>query len=139
MATKTSIGAHRSKTRLVRASATVSTATGHQVCCLDIWLNRGPTNLFSQQLQSLSIFVISLANRPGQAQVKVSGGIAPNHACGCTKCRKPEGTPFSVVAVPPSDSVTGMENGHKLAVVDASAVVDFLATWTAKKVGILCA
>ena len=28
-----------------------------------------------------------------------------NHACGCTKCWKPEGAIFSVVAVVPSDKV----------------------------------
>ena len=56
-------------------------------------------------------------------KVKVSGGIAHNHACGCTKCWKPEGAAFSVVAVAPSDSVTVIENGDKLAVVDASALI----------------
>ena len=32
-------------------------------------------------------------------KVKVKGQIAHNHACGCTKCWKPEGAIFSVVAV----------------------------------------
>jgi S-(hydroxymethyl)glutathione synthase len=61
------------------------------------------------------------ADRP--VKVKVSGGIAHNHACGCTKCWKPEGSAFSVVAVAPSDTVTVVENGDKLSVVDPSALI----------------
>jgi len=56
-------------------------------------------------------------------KVKISGGIAHNHACGCTKCWKPKGAAFSVVAVAPSDTVTVVENGDKLAVVDPSALI----------------
>ncbi len=46
-----------------------------------------------------------------------------NHACGCTKCWKPDGAIFSVVAVVPSDKVKVVRNGHKLKVVDASALI----------------
>ncbi len=48
---------------------------------------------------------------------------AHNHACGCTKCWKPAGAQFSVVAVVPRDKVTVLENGDKLAVVDPSATI----------------
>ncbi len=65
--------------------------------------------------------VCKCSDRP--VKVKVSGGIAHNHACGCTKCWKPEGAAFSVVAVAPSETVTVLENGDKLAVVDASALI----------------
>jgi len=56
-------------------------------------------------------------------KVKVKGDIAHNHACGCTKCWKPEGAVFSVVAVAPSDQVEVIENGDKLTVVDPSALI----------------
>ena len=56
-------------------------------------------------------------------KVGVKGDVAHNHACGCTKCWKPKGTAFSVVAVVPSDKVTVLENGDKLAVVDSSALI----------------
>jgi S-(hydroxymethyl)glutathione synthase len=56
-------------------------------------------------------------------KVKVSSQVAHNHACGCTKCWKPEGARFSLVAVVPSDKVEVLENGDKLAVVDASALI----------------
>ncbi|MBO9195390.1 S-(hydroxymethyl)glutathione synthase [Rhizobium sp. 16-449-1b] len=56
-------------------------------------------------------------------KVKIEGGIAHNHACGCTKCWKPEGAAFSVVAVAPSENVTVIANGDKLAVVDPSALI----------------
>jgi S-(hydroxymethyl)glutathione synthase len=56
-------------------------------------------------------------------KVAVKGQIAHNHACGCTKCWKPDGAIFSVVAVVPRDKVEVIENGDKLAVVDASATI----------------
>jgi S-(hydroxymethyl)glutathione synthase len=56
-------------------------------------------------------------------KVKIKGDIAHNHACGCTKCWKPEGAAFSIVAVAPSESVEVIENGDKLVVVDANALI----------------
>ena len=56
-------------------------------------------------------------------KVSVKGDVAHNHACGCTKCWKPSGATFSVVAVVPRDNVKVLENGDKLAVVDASATI----------------
>ena len=38
--------------------------------------------------------------------VRIDSQCAHNHACGCTKCWKPKGAAFSVVAVVPSDQVT---------------------------------
>jgi S-(hydroxymethyl)glutathione synthase len=59
----------------------------------------------------------------GPVKVRVAGGIAHNHACGCTKCWKPEGASFSVVAVAPTGTVTVVENGDKLAIVDDTALI----------------
>lgn len=56
-------------------------------------------------------------------KVKITGDIAHNHACGCTKCWKPEGSAFSVVAVAPTNKVEVLENGDKLTVVDSSALI----------------
>src|SRR3954449_13255925 len=55
--------------------------------------------------------------------VSIKGNVAHNHACGCTKCWKPAGSVFSVVAVVPRDSVSVLENGDKLQVIDASAAI----------------
>lgn len=55
--------------------------------------------------------------------VKVASQSAHNHACGCTKCWKPAGATFSVVAVVPRDSLSIAANGHKLKVVDANATI----------------
>ncbi|MEH2512801.1 S-(hydroxymethyl)glutathione synthase [Nitrobacteraceae bacterium AZCC 1564] len=65
--------------------------------------------------------VCKCTDRP--VKVGIKGDVAHNHACGCTKCWKPEGATFSVVAVVPSTNVTVLENGDKLKVVDASAVI----------------
>ena len=56
-------------------------------------------------------------------KVRIEGQVAHNHACGCTKCWKPQGSNFSIVAVVPHDKVTVLENGDKLQVVDPSALI----------------
>ena len=56
-------------------------------------------------------------------KVAITGDVAHNHACGCTKCWKPDGATFSVVAVVPRDNVKVLENGDKLEVVDSSATI----------------
>ncbi|MBB6464254.1 S-(hydroxymethyl)glutathione synthase [Aminobacter lissarensis] len=65
--------------------------------------------------------VCACAERP--VKVAIKGQVAHNHACGCTKCWKPEGAKFSVVAVTAHENVTVLENGDKLAVVDPSALI----------------
>jgi S-(hydroxymethyl)glutathione synthase len=67
------------------------------------------------------VLVCACTDRP--VKVRTEGDVAHNHACGCTKCWKPAGANFSVVAVVPTDKVTVLENGDKLAVVDASALI----------------
>ena len=56
-------------------------------------------------------------------EVKIDSQTAHNHACGCTKCWKPKGAAFSVVAVAATDNVTVLENADKLAVVDKDALI----------------
>ena len=56
-------------------------------------------------------------------EVTVKAQSAHNHACGCSKCWKPDGALFSVVAVVPRDSVSVTKNEDKLAVVDSSATI----------------
>jgi S-(hydroxymethyl)glutathione synthase len=65
--------------------------------------------------------VCRCSDRP--VKVKVSSQTAHNHVCGCSKCWKPEGALFSMVAVVPRDSVEVTENGDKLKVVDEKAVI----------------
>jgi S-(hydroxymethyl)glutathione synthase len=65
--------------------------------------------------------VCKCADRP--VRVRATSQVAHNHACGCTKCWKPDGAAFSVVAVVPTDRVEVLENGDKLAVVDPSALI----------------
>src|SRR6201998_204401 len=56
-------------------------------------------------------------------KVGVKGDVAHNPACGGTKCWKPQGSNFPVVAVVPRQNVTVLENGDKLQIVDSSAVI----------------
>jgi S-(hydroxymethyl)glutathione synthase len=55
--------------------------------------------------------------------VSLKGNVAFNHACGCTKCWKPSGAKFSVVAVISRDNLKVTANENKLKIVDPSAVI----------------
>lgn len=58
-----------------------------------------------------------------KVEVKLSGQTMFNHACGCTKCWKPSGALFSLVAVIPKDKVTVTAQAEKLKVVDETALI----------------
>jgi S-(hydroxymethyl)glutathione synthase len=55
--------------------------------------------------------------------VEIASQSAHNHACGCTKCWKPKGAIFSVVAVAPTDKIKVVANERKLRVVDDNALI----------------
>jgi len=65
--------------------------------------------------------VCKCKDRP--VKVGIKGDVAHNHACGCTKCWKPDGAVFAVIAVVPRENVTVLENGDKLQIVDTSATI----------------
>ena len=56
-------------------------------------------------------------------EVAVKAQTAHNHACGCTKCWKPAGALFAVVAVVDRNKVAVTRNADKLAVVDPKATI----------------
>lgn len=55
--------------------------------------------------------------------VTLGANVAFNHVCGCTKCWKPSGATFSMVAVVPRAQLKVSGNGHKLKIVDQGAVI----------------
>ena len=55
--------------------------------------------------------------------VTLASDVAFNHACGCSKCWKPAGAAFSVVAVVGREKLSVTANAQKLKVVDASAAI----------------
>jgi S-(hydroxymethyl)glutathione synthase len=55
--------------------------------------------------------------------VSIKGQVAHNHVCGCTKCWKPKGALFSMVAVVPREKLTVTANAGKLKIVDPSATI----------------
>jgi S-(hydroxymethyl)glutathione synthase len=65
--------------------------------------------------------VCRCAEKPVRVAVKAQS--AHNHACGCTKCWKPKGAIFSVVAVVPREKLSVVENADKLAIVDPRAAI----------------
>lgn len=66
-----------------------------------------------------------LACKCASNPVKVSVGAqsAHNHLCGCTKCWKPKGAQFSMVAVVPRDKLKVSAHAEKLSVQDQAAVI----------------
>lgn len=56
-------------------------------------------------------------------KVTATSQSAYNHVCGCTKCWKPAGALFSMVAVVPRDKLAVTENADKLKIVDPSAAI----------------
>ncbi|KXX81973.1 putative glutathione-dependent formaldehyde-activating enzyme [Madurella mycetomatis] len=61
------------------------------------------------------------SNNP--VEVTLSGNVAHNHACGCSKCWKPAGALFSLVAVIPKTQLSVTANANKLQIVDNSAAI----------------
>ena len=55
--------------------------------------------------------------------LSIGSQSAHNHACGCTKCWKPQGALFSQVAVVGRDKLQVTANEDKLRVVDPSATI----------------
>ena len=62
-------------------------------------------------------------NSGHRVEVTLGSNVAHNHACGCSKCWKPEGALFSVVGVVPRDKLSVTSNASKLKVVDPDAVI----------------
>lgn len=58
-----------------------------------------------------------------KVEVKIGAQTLHNHACGCSKCWKPEGATFSLVAVVPRENVEVISNEDKLAIVDETAAI----------------
>src|ERR671912_303299 len=59
----------------------------------------------------------------GAVTVSVGAQTAHNHGCGCTKCWKPAGASFSMVAVVPRDKVNVTSGQEKLKIVDSNAAI----------------
>src|SRR4051812_7868941 len=82
---------------------------------VDSGVKKGSGNFTSGTL------VCKCKDRP--VKVGIKGDVAHNHACGCTKCWKPEGALFSQVAVVGRDNLAITANEDKLRVVDANATI----------------
>lgn len=58
-----------------------------------------------------------------QVVVAVHEQCMHNHVCGCTRCWKPKGALFSMVAVVPRESVRVLAHEEKLEIVDEQATI----------------
>ena len=65
--------------------------------------------------------ICKCSDRP--VKVSVAAQTAHNHACGCTRCWKPAGALFSMVAVVARDKVSVTDNADKLKIVDDQATI----------------
>jgi S-(hydroxymethyl)glutathione synthase len=55
--------------------------------------------------------------------VSIKGNVAFNHVCGCTKCWKPDGATFSLIAVVSRDNLSVTGDAQKLKIVDTAAAI----------------
>lgn len=58
-----------------------------------------------------------------KVEVTLTSQTAHNHVCGCTKCWKPDGATFSMVAVVPRDHLSVTAHPEKLKPVDPNAAI----------------
>jgi len=82
---------------------------------IDNGITKGSPNFSGGKLHCLC--------KTNPVEVTLGGNVLHNHACGCSKCWKPKGALFSVVAVIPVDQVSVTSNGQKLHIVDKSATI----------------
>ena len=62
-------------------------------------------------------------------EIEVHANSSRNHVCGCTKCWKPQGARFSMVAVVPREKLDVMANGDKLRSCLSSETYSCRAHW----------
>ena len=82
---------------------------------LDSGLSPAATNFAGGTLQCLC--------PTDKVEIAIDAQTLHNHACGCSKCWKPEGAKFAVIAVVPRANVSVTANAQKLAIVDDTAVI----------------
>lgn len=82
---------------------------------LDSGLSPAATNFAGGTLQCLC--------PTDKVEIAINAQTLHNHACGCSKCWKPEGAKFAVIAVVPRANVSVTANAEKLAIVDDTAVI----------------
>lgn len=82
---------------------------------LDNGLSPATSNFTGGTLQCLCT-----ANK---VEVTISTQTLHNHACGCSKCWKPAGATFAVIAVVPRGKVSVTAHADKLAIVDEHAAI----------------
>jgi S-(hydroxymethyl)glutathione synthase len=56
-------------------------------------------------------------------EVRVTAQCAHNHVCGCTKCWKPQGAQFALIAVVSREAVSVVKNADKLKVLNPQAPI----------------
>jgi S-(hydroxymethyl)glutathione synthase len=83
-------------------------------------LNKG---VFSKAKKNFAGGTLTCNCATNPVVVEIKGQTAHNHACGCSKCWKPDGAIFSIVAVTGRDNVSVKANGDKLKIVDSNATI----------------
>ena len=58
-----------------------------------------------------------------KVEVRIDTQVAHNHACGCTKCWKPDNAVLSIVGVVPRDKLQVTAHEEKLEIVDPQAAI----------------
>lgn len=85
--------------------------------------NAGPDKGFEPAAADFKGGTLQCLCANDKVEVRIDAQTLHNHACGCSKCWKPENAIFAVIAVVPRDKVSVTAHGEKLEIVDASATI----------------
>ena len=93
---------------------------GAKLISLHPLINKG---VFANAKKNFAGGTLSCKCADNPVVIEIKGQTAHNHACGCSRCWKPEGAIFSIVAVTGRDNVSVKANGDKLKIVDPNATI----------------
>lgn len=80
-------------------------------------------NGFTATLEGFKGGTLNCQCKTNKVIVKLTAQTAHNHACGCSKCWKPDGAVFSQVAVISRENVEVIAHETKLVVIDEAATI----------------
>lgn len=88
-----------------------------------ISLHSAIDNGFSKGDPSFPGGTIRCLCKSNPVELTLTSNVVHNHACGCSKCWKPNGALFSLIAVVPREKLSVTANADKLAVIDENATI----------------
>jgi len=119
-------GAHcerREAERSIRGDATGRVSSSYGEIRMSLKIHPAVDDGLKPAMQDFPGGTLRCRCSDGAVEVEITGQVAHNHVCGCTKCWKPQGSLFSQVGVVPRERMQVTANGNKLSIVDPKATI----------------